>query len=38
MTAARIFDFFGLTISIKVDSSSFFDRYLGHYNMYMIDK
>ena len=32
-----IFDFLRLTISIKVDSSSFFYRYLGHCDIYMID-
>ena len=37
MTPTIICDFFGLTISIKVDSSSFFYRYLGHFDIYMID-
>ena len=37
MNPTIIFDFFGLTISIKVDSSSFFYRYLGHFDIYMID-
>ena len=37
MTPTKIFDFFGLAISIKVDSSSVFNRYLGLYDIYMID-
>ena len=37
MTPTIIFDFFGSTISIKVDLNSFFYKYLGHYGIYMID-
>ena len=37
MNPTIIFDFFGLIISIKVDSSSFVYRYLDHYDIYMID-
>ena len=37
MTPTVIFDFLGLTISIKIDSGSFCYRYLGHYNIYMLD-
>ena len=37
MIPTVIFDFFGLTISIKVDSSSFFYRYVGYFDIYMID-
>ena len=37
MTPTVIFDFLVLAISIKVDSNSFFYRYLGHCDIYMID-
>ena len=35
MTPTIIFDFPGLTVSIKVDSNSFFYRYSGHYYIYI---
>ena len=37
MTPTIIFDFFGLTLSIKVDSSSFFYRCLVHYDIDITD-
>ena len=37
MTPTIGFDFYGLTISIKVGSISFFYQYLGQYDIYMID-
>ena len=37
MTPTIIFDFFGLTISLKADSSSVFYGYWGHFDISMID-
>ena len=31
------FDVLGLKISIKVDSNSIFYRYIGHYDIYVIE-
>ena len=38
LTPTIIFDFFGLTSSTEVDYILFFYRYLGHYDICMIDK